>query len=228
MAKKIARPKKDVLDEKAAGLRENLLRAGLHLFAEKGFAATSTREIAREAGCNLSLINYYFGGKEGLYEAVFLEKIGPIRDSLPEAYSIDPAQMGLDRKGFFGVLTQLIALNVHSYLADPAFGRLMHREVLDGVPYARNVLDGMLLQMLESLTRLVEWGKGEGFLREDVHAPTSLMLLSRAIDGYLAMVDALRGRSDVTGLLMDPQVDTEGFTRQVVELFLRGLERKEP
>ena len=43
-----------------------LIAAGLKLFGQKGFAATSTREIAAEAGANIASIAYHFGNKDGL------------------------------------------------------------------------------------------------------------------------------------------------------------------
>ena len=45
--------------------RNRLLDAALALFAEKGFAKTSTREIAAAAQVNIASISYYFGDKEG-------------------------------------------------------------------------------------------------------------------------------------------------------------------
>ncbi len=51
--------------------RCRLLDAALALFAENGFAKTSTREIARVAKANIASISYYFGDKQGLYRAVF-------------------------------------------------------------------------------------------------------------------------------------------------------------
>lgn len=56
-----------------AEARERLLHIALRLFAEKGYAKTSTREIAQASGANLSAIKYYFGDKAGLYRAVFIE-----------------------------------------------------------------------------------------------------------------------------------------------------------
>ncbi|KFF02289.1 TetR/AcrR family transcriptional regulator [Chryseobacterium luteum] len=47
---------------------ENILFAAEKLFAEKGFEGTSTREISRAANVNISMISYYFGSKEKLYE----------------------------------------------------------------------------------------------------------------------------------------------------------------
>jgi len=41
------------------------------LFAQKGFDATSTRDIAKSANVNVSMISYYFGSKEKLFEEIF-------------------------------------------------------------------------------------------------------------------------------------------------------------
>ncbi|MEJ8847302.1 CerR family C-terminal domain-containing protein [Variovorax rhizosphaerae] len=56
--------------------RARILHAALALFAEKGFAKTSTREIAQAAGANIAAISYYFGDKAGLYAATFTEPMG--------------------------------------------------------------------------------------------------------------------------------------------------------
>lgn len=56
--------------------RDRLLLAALQLFADKGFAKASTREIAQAAGTNIAAISYYFGDKAGLYRAAFLEALG--------------------------------------------------------------------------------------------------------------------------------------------------------
>jgi len=46
------------------------------VFAEKGVAAATGFEICRRAGVNTAAVNYYFGGMEGLYEAVLIEARG--------------------------------------------------------------------------------------------------------------------------------------------------------
>jgi AcrR family transcriptional regulator len=47
-----------------------LIRAATKLFADHGYDATATREIAGYAGCSEGLIHRYFKGKEGLLLAV--------------------------------------------------------------------------------------------------------------------------------------------------------------
>lgn len=56
-------------------MEQNILDKAESLFLRKGFALTSTTEIAREAGCNQALIHYYFRTKEKLFEAVFKHKL---------------------------------------------------------------------------------------------------------------------------------------------------------
>lgn len=48
--------------------KEKILRVANVLFAEKGYEATSVREIANGADVNLASINYYFESKQGLFE----------------------------------------------------------------------------------------------------------------------------------------------------------------
>ena len=70
--------------------RTRLLDAALVLFADKGFAKTSTREIALAAQVNVASISYYFGDKAGLYRAVFTD---PRSNPSVEPASIDqPSQ----------------------------------------------------------------------------------------------------------------------------------------
>ena len=54
---------------KGEATKEKLLNESLRLFAEKGYAGANVRAIAKAAGCNIGLIAFHFGGKEGLYKA---------------------------------------------------------------------------------------------------------------------------------------------------------------
>jgi AcrR family transcriptional regulator len=49
--------------------RELILGSARKLFAEHGYAATSLREIARDAGVDPAMVHHWFGGKEELFNA---------------------------------------------------------------------------------------------------------------------------------------------------------------
>lgn len=56
---------------------ERLVSAARHQFLEFGYEQTSSRAIAREAGVSHAMVNYYFGGKEGLFNVVLDLVISP-------------------------------------------------------------------------------------------------------------------------------------------------------
>jgi len=54
-----------------------ILDAAEELFAEKGFSETSLRTITAKADVNLAAVNYHFGSKKALIQAVFARFLGP-------------------------------------------------------------------------------------------------------------------------------------------------------
>ena len=47
--------------------KEKILNSAIKLFATNGFDGTSIRDICKDAGVNVCMISYYFGGKKDLY-----------------------------------------------------------------------------------------------------------------------------------------------------------------
>jgi TetR/AcrR family transcriptional regulator len=50
--------------------RERLMETAIGMFAEKGYAGTSVREIVEQAGVSKPVLYYYFQSKEGLFLAI--------------------------------------------------------------------------------------------------------------------------------------------------------------
>ena len=68
---------------------EKIKNAAKTVFHTKGYAATTTRDIAKEANLNLALINYYFRSKEKLFEIIMLESMMNFMQSLVSVFN-DP------------------------------------------------------------------------------------------------------------------------------------------
>ncbi len=110
---------------------ERLKQAAERLFSEKGFDATTTRQITQAAGCNVAAVNYHFGSKEKLYLEIFKDRLSAMRKARLEAISLvmnssEPA------------LEKLLSTFAHTFLEPlihPETGRgiltLIHREMLD-------------------------------------------------------------------------------------------------
>src|SRR5262245_5743630 len=58
--------------------RTRILDAAEELFMQQGFGGTSMRLLTSKAGVNLAAVNYHFGSKDALIEAVFRRRVDPM------------------------------------------------------------------------------------------------------------------------------------------------------
>lgn len=63
---------------------KSILNAAEELFSERGFAETSLRNITTKAGVNLAAVNYHFGSKKELIQAVFARFLAPFTENLEQ------------------------------------------------------------------------------------------------------------------------------------------------
>ena len=68
----------------AKDTRERLIDAAEELISQKGYARTSLREITSLANANLASVNYHFGSKEGVAEAVLKRHLEPLNQERME------------------------------------------------------------------------------------------------------------------------------------------------
>lgn len=61
---------------------QRLIDAALSCFLHDDYHQVTTRQIAAQAGTNISMIRYYFGNKEGLYEEMIRQTLEPLLDVL--------------------------------------------------------------------------------------------------------------------------------------------------
>lgn len=64
--------------DNAEPVRARLVKAALDCFLADDYHRVTTRLIAAQAGVNVSMIRYYFGNKEGLYEEMIRETLNPL------------------------------------------------------------------------------------------------------------------------------------------------------
>jgi AcrR family transcriptional regulator len=68
---------------------EKIKQAALRVFIQKGSANCSSREIAREAGMNVALVNYYFRSKSKLFALIFETVMQDFLKSMVQVFSSD-------------------------------------------------------------------------------------------------------------------------------------------
>lgn len=67
-----------------SGARDRLLQAGRYLFLRQEYHRVSIRRLAERAEVNSAMIAYYFGDKRGLFRAVLLSYVDPMRSAMLE------------------------------------------------------------------------------------------------------------------------------------------------
>jgi X-X-X-Leu-X-X-Gly heptad repeat protein len=71
--------------------RTRIVRDATALFAERGFQATTIREIAQKAGANVAAVNYHFRSKDDLYAVVMETALAEWTSEVIEAENLPPA-----------------------------------------------------------------------------------------------------------------------------------------
>ncbi|MGN7740767.1 TetR/AcrR family transcriptional regulator [Pseudomonas sp. 22526] len=111
--------------ERSEQTRTDILQTALDLFAARGFAAVSLRDIADRVGVNHAMIRYHFGGKEQLWResAAFLfERLE--QEIPPPDLSRDPSPID--------ALKRYIRAYVHYCARHPEHARLIVQESIEG------------------------------------------------------------------------------------------------
>src|SRR5437879_13592036 len=116
----------DKAREDPRGTPARILDAAEDVFAEQGYGAASTREMARRAGVPFGALHYHWGSKRGLWEAVFKRLAERTRETLFR--SIVPGRTPGE------TLDNLTDAFLAMLIAHPNTGRLAFRMPLEPTP----------------------------------------------------------------------------------------------
>ena len=135
-------------------VRDRLLDAAEELFCEHGFEGASIRDIAAIAKCNIASVNYYFGGKEKLYEEVWRRHLIPMRDA--RIVSVNKVMSQSDGKPQLEELLKAFADAFIGPMVDDnksrQFGILMAREWIDRRLPANMFLDDVVRPTMTAMS----------------------------------------------------------------------------
>lgn len=116
----------------AAASRQRLLKAAGELFADRGFARTTARDIGERAGVDPAMIARYFGGKTQLYIAVLHEEIPGIPADFLDPDRLAAIVRRADRHGP-GPTFQAVMRPIDDPAAQAAASEDVHRRIVEPV-----------------------------------------------------------------------------------------------
>jgi TetR/AcrR family transcriptional regulator, regulator of cefoperazone and chloramphenicol sensitivity len=134
-----------------AETRSRLRNAAERLFAERGFKEVTVRQISRDARANVAAVNYHFGDKLGLYQAVLQAAIDRMRETTDAAREAGAGRSAEDRLRIY------ISIFIRRLLADRrgTVHRLVTREMMDPTPALDVIIVQGVLPRMEYLSEVI-------------------------------------------------------------------------
>lgn len=193
--------------------REQILDAAMHVFAEKGFARATNKDIAHRAGITPGLIYHYFESKEALLMAI-VESRSPLKIEGTFA----PEMLALPAKTLFRTIVMRV-LNIVETEDFVAFGRMMIPELLNNETGLHGQFAPIFIQrILGFLSRCIKAKIASGEFRPI--EPENISFYAQSLFGSLvAFVLRRQVLRDATALVYSQ----EQVADIVVDMFLHGL-----
>ena len=133
--------------------RDRLLRTALALFAERGFAKVTVRDISRAADANVAAVSYHFGDKLGLYKEAVRNALSGVRRSNDETMSAPEGASAEERLRHY--VRSYLPRIVRPGTETESIQKLMRQEMAEPTPAARWIFEQMILPRLRYLSGVV-------------------------------------------------------------------------
>jgi TetR/AcrR family transcriptional regulator len=138
-------------------VRSRIIAAAEEIFAERGYAGATTREIAERARIGKRMLFYYFPSKDGMYRAV-LERIVSGLVAIYERSRNEPGPIGLGDS--IEAITHFTAQNL------PAM-KVWLREIIDGGPHLKELTARYIKPLYDSAGEGLARNMTRGVFRAD-------------------------------------------------------------
>jgi AcrR family transcriptional regulator len=189
-----------------------LLEAASEMFARHGYAGTRLREIVRTADVDLSAVNFFFGGKEGLYAAT-LKELAEARPANSPMQAPAPATEQAEDALYRQVLA-ILRRFVEGESAN--LGRILAHESINPTEYFDQLITDIVRPELERLGAIVRRLAGSG-VDEATIARAAMSVMGQCLFYLFA-----RGAIDRIYAQV-PHNDCEALARHITGFSLMGI-----
>ena len=190
--------------------REALLQAALSVFASKGFEGTTVKDLADEAGVNVSLVSYHFGGKEGLYKTC-IENFGIRHVEASERILRGPSSQGdlvLRLKMFAEEM-------IDTFNDHPDACKIINRGMDTLDPITLESFKSVFIRTFAALHGFIESGQRAGFVKKDLDTE----ILTQLMFGSLMHLNRSR---DIARFLGKRTLDEPVYRAQAIDHWVRS------
>jgi AcrR family transcriptional regulator len=198
--------------------RQLLIRAAQKCFGHEGYDRTSTRDIANEAGVNISLISYHFQGKEGLLRAC-MEEMGAAGLETVERVLKKPTSLEDFKTRLQIFVEEYLRLNMNNSSASC----LMLRELTaaNPNPVVVEVAKARFTVIHEKLLEFFNDAQKQKFLASGIEVEMTVMILMGSIKHVLLSETMRKQILGLPGLL--EAGEAEKVCAQITGQLLNGM-----
>ncbi|MFC3095528.1 TetR/AcrR family transcriptional regulator [Alteromonas sediminis] len=201
--------------------KKRILIAAERLFAEQGFAQTSMREITTEADVNLAAINYHFGSKNNLIQAVFQRYFDQLMPDLNKVLNAVNERDDVNVEDVFGALiAPLMALEKIRSNGAAVFLLLLGRGYNESRGHMRKFIQaeyGETLSMLvQCIHKSVSW----------ISAETLFWRLHFALGSVVFSMAARTALSEIVEADFNHQTSTHEILLSLLPFVSQGISAK--
>jgi len=188
------------IDKKA-----HIMDHAIALFADRGVEGTSIRELATNANVNVAMINYYFGSKEKLVEAIIEDKVTYMKDKIEEMQT-NEALTEIEK------IDTVIKDYVTRKLEGATFNKFLYKELMD--TKREDILIKAFSSNAKNVAAIIEKG-----IQKKVFKKVDPMLTVASMVGTISYV--MMSKIFCNKLLQKPETNEpytdEEFKRRLIE-----------
>jgi AcrR family transcriptional regulator len=206
--------------EKETDTRTALIEAAKTVFAQRGYDGATVKELAEAAGVNISLVSYYFNGKEGLYRAC-LEELGRGGTEMATRVLKNPESI----EDFRVRLKLFLEEMIQGHFAEKDLMAIIHRECAVDNSLTMQTFKQVFVKIFETLTQFFKASQKAGIIRKDIDVHTTSLLFWGGVMHALRF-DTLQ--KELFGQSIEDKKTREQFIDHAIQNLLEGTQRRTP
>ena len=199
--------------------KRSILKTAASLFSKLGLDSCSTREIAKVSNSNISLISYYFGGKEGLYKEVMRDFALQIKNEAQSLADTFVAQ-DLTRELFIEDFEKIVDHIIKTRIENPELSKLFDREKLSGFPHSKEIYSEIFYPLGRRFFQLIEAAQAKNIVKADINPELFFILVTESIGGFFQIMSC---QTELSNDCAEFTKDLIKLRNQIVSIYLTGV-----
>lgn len=196
-----------------------ILNVAAKLFAKLGLDKTSTREIAKESNSNISLISYYFGGKEGLYKEVMRNFALEVKERVQSRIKTSQ-NSPMTKELFKQEISSVVETMIYFRLTYPEVSQIFAREKLTGLALSKEIHEEIFYPLTKEFIHMIEEAQKAKVVNPNINPVLFFIMLTESIWGFFAMKDCPTPLAKDCANLHE---NADELKKQITEIYTQGV-----